>query len=1126
MTTLARFAVRRPVLVLVCWAVGVLLLAGIGLGVEGRLKATELFVGGTETDRWREIREGHFGSDAAILLRGPADAVEQQGRPLARALIQRPGTKAISPWASGDEAERLRPDPTRALIPVDLAVPEGEETEVVPSLERFVDERVSEPVAFHTSGLAPLGDEMNEATTSSLRKAELITFPILVLVLLLVFRTPVAAGIPLVIAIGTMQGGFGIVSLINEIAGLDAIALSLVSMIGLALGIDYSLLIVTRFREALDSGDTPRQAASLAANTAGRTAVFAGVVLVGIMLVSFFMSPGTVLLSSAVGSIAATALSMVGAALVTPAAVRLLGHRVNKWQIGRRRESRSVLQGTVGRVMHRPAIAATLVVLALMLVAAPVLAIDTIPPDPRQLPEDSKGLADFRQVRQAGFGPAIDVVVAAPRGAVTDPERLRQISRLERRIARLPYVSAVVGPGVVHERTKDLLETPNAIERAKADLETGRDDLTRLTRGLRQADGGMGELREGLLEASAGAGELADGAQLARNGGAQLADGSGQAADGARALAAGGRQAGDAAPTLLEGLDDAVSGSSRLAGGTRQARSGASELAGGLALLRDGLNGQLAPGTEQLALGLRQGVGQLQGLAGQAQASADQIAAARQTLGAMTVGAGDPLYGQALAQLTAALDSASGLAPALSAAAAQADTGATAAEQVAAGAKEAGAGSTELAAGASALGAGLRRLEGGAVELNEGLREGRQVIAASASGLQRLASGASALADGLGQLDAGAGELAGGLGQLSDGNAQLAGGLSDGHRRSGALERGLGRASGEVADVRMQLLTETGPFRGLRDLETIERESPGFFESGFMVVAALDGAPEVPRRAATFLVDTPNGGIVGRIQIMPDVPTNDPRTEEIVSDVRRVVHDFTDNTGNVAATGGSASQLVDYDRVTSGRLPLLIVAIALVTYLMLVPCLRSLLLPLIAVLLNLVTVAAGFGVLTLLFVGDNPPLGGAGALDVISVTGIFSITFALSIDYQVFLLTRMREEFVRTQSADAAIEFGIAKTAKVVTGAAAIMIAVFTGFALSDFVIIKQFGVGLATAVLIDATIVRLVLLPALMRLFGLRIWWLPDWLDERLPALDVEGTRFAAESELISRAPLRAGAA
>jgi uncharacterized membrane protein YdfJ with MMPL/SSD domain len=184
-----------------------------------------------------------------------------------------------------------------------------------------------------------------------------------------------------------------------------------------------------------------------------------------------------------------------------------------------------------------------------------------------------------------------------------------------------------------------------------------------------------------------------------------------------------------------------------------------------------------------------------------------------------------------------------------------------------------------------------------------------------------------------------------------------------------------------------------------------------------------------------------------------------------------------------------------------------------VTYLALIPILRSVVLPAIAVGLNLLTVSAAFGILTLLFVGDNPPMGGAGKLDIVTVTGIFVVTFALSIDYQVFLLTRMREEYVRTQSHTSAVDFGISKTARVVTGAAAIMLGVFVAFALSRFSLIQQLGIGLAAAVLIDATIVRLGLLPAIMTLAGDRTWWLPRWLDEKLPLLDTEGALFARDA-------------
>ena len=358
-------------------------------------------------------------------------------------------------------------------------------------------------------------------------------------------------------------------------------------------------------------------------------------------------------------------------------------------------------------------------------------------------------------------------------------------------------------------------------------------------------------------------------------------------------------------------------------------------------------------------------------------------------------------------------------------------------------------------------------------------------------------------------------ELRDGLGRLGVGQAELARGLESGHDRSAPLEGGLGEAADEVGLTRDQLIGRKGPFKPLRSLAQLDRESPRFFDSGFVAVAALDGARALDRDASSYLVDSDRGGgRVARVTILPDVPTNDPRTDQIVDDVTKQAEDFEKDTGMDAAVGGTAGKMVEYDRVTSGRLPLLVAMICLVTYLLLVVILRSLFLPAIAVILNLITVAAAFGVLSLLFVGDNPPLGGAGALDVLSVASVFTIMFALSIDYQVFLLTRMREEFVRTQSNDSAIQFGIEKTAKVVTGAAAIMTGVFAAFALSDFIILKQFGIGLAVAVLIDATLVRLVLLPATMKLFGMTTWWLPEWLDERLPVLDVEGSSYEHEAE------------
>jgi RND superfamily putative drug exporter len=118
---------------------------------------------------------------------------------------------------------------------------------------------------------------------------------------------------------------------------------------------------------------------------------------------------------------------------------------------------------------------------------------------------------------------------------------------------------------------------------------------------------------------------------------------------------------------------------------------------------------------------------------------------------------------------------------------------------------------------------------------------------------------------------------------------------------------------------------------------------------------------------------------------------------------------------------------------------------------------------------------------------------------------MFAILFGLSMDYEVFLLSRVREEYLRDGRTDRAVADGLAKTARVITAAAAIMVAVFLALAVSDEVFLKMLGVGMASAIFLDATVVRMVLVPALMELFGRANWWIPRWLDQRLPRIDVE---------------------
>ena len=380
------------------------------------------------------------------------------------------------------------------------------------------------------------------------------------------------------------------IALITEVADLDAIALSLASMIGLALGVDYSLLIVTRFREALDDGLQPSGRRRRSPPTPpGRTAIFAGVVLVAIMLVSFFLSPGSVLLSSAVGAIVVTLLSMVGAALVAPAAVTLLGHRVNKWQIGGGATRRPTRAGVIA-----PARAARSAAArrwrprrcwpALLLVAAPVLAIETIPPDPRQLPEDSAGARGLpaRSATPAS-GRTIDIVLRDA-DAARSPTRsgCGRSSGSSGGSRGCRTSKTVVGPGTIGEQTKELRDAPRRDQARQAPAPARASASWRGSRAAwATRPTASAELRDGLL-AGADAASRSWRAGPSRR---ARAPASWRAAPSAPTTAPsssppGPRRASRGAGSLQAGLDEADDGAGRLADGATEARQGSEQLGG------------------------------------------------------------------------------------------------------------------------------------------------------------------------------------------------------------------------------------------------------------------------------------------------------------------------------------------------------------------------------------------------------------------------------------------------------------------------------------------------------------------------------------------------------------------
>jgi RND superfamily putative drug exporter len=243
----------------------------------------------------------------------------------------------------------------------------------------------------------------------------------------------------------------------------------------------------------------------------------------------------------------------------------------------------------------------------------------------------------------------------------------------------------------------------------------------------------------------------------------------------------------------------------------------------------------------------------------------------------------------------------------------------------------------------------------------------------------------------------------------------------------------------------------------------------------------------------------------------------DPATEDLVSQLReRAIPSAITGTDLTVDVGGVVPANVDSTKGVASRLPLFFGGVLLMSFVLLMMVFRSVLVPLKAVVMNLLASAAAFGVLTLAVsggrLGDLVGIPEATPVPIQLPIGIFAILFGLSMDYEVFLLSRIKEEYDRTGDNALAVADGLAKSARVITAGAAIMVTVFISFVLGHDVMAKMFGIGLAAAVLIDATIIRMVLVPATMELLGDRNWWLPAWLDRLLPNIRVEGHEVSDE--------------
>jgi RND superfamily putative drug exporter len=1041
MISLAKLSIHRPKTALVGWLVVAAVLSLIGLGLSRTLSPPITVVPGTQSSRAQQLAGAQFGPTqlVPILLEGPKAQLNREGPALVAALAHRPRTRVLSAWDAGTASASLRPRPNAAMI---VASVDRSERDAVrydqPQIENLVAHKISRPVTAYITGQPSIDQAEKSASLANLRRDELIAAGILFVLLLVGLRAPVAAVLVTAVGAISMLSGFGLVSLLGHVVSLDPVGVAAGTMTGLALGVGFALLILDRFhREEFPPGGDPHSAATAAMRglvTTGRAVLVAGTSMILALALVALIGPTSLMVSVGAGALTCAAFATGGAVVVMPAALVLLGRRIDLWRFPAPAPLARAWSGLVDEgnwVTRHAGISGLLATMLLGAIAVPAFALQSGPMSISQLPANSKARIAFEEVSRVmgpGWPTPYNLIVVANDRPITTPALLASLDNLQTQIAKQKAVESVTGPGQINSTSDQLKSFGPQLRHSAKISDQSKVRLLQLIDGLGQAGAGSKKLQAGLAAASSGAG--------------QLHGGSGQAQSGAGQLHTGLAQARAGSAQLQSGLNQALTGAVALKKGAAQALGGSGQLVNGLA------QAQAAAKPSAPALSALAGV-----TANASSAVADAIAG----LNSMTTGKSDPHYAEVASQLAKAV-------------------GDTAAAKALA---------ATVSSQAPALLKGLDQLHAGAAQLQAGIEQLHNGNAQLATGIGKLAGGGGQLHSGLDQLTAGAGALQIGLGQLTTGAGQLATGLAGGVAPAGQLITGLGTMQAAVTKARGQIPSTAS-------LKQLEAQSPGIFNSGYFVLAAVQGAQRAARNAATFTINLLRGGTAGQIMVVPKYASNDPSSEALGTTLATMGQRFARNHNVQVAVGGPAGSLGDLTSVTKSRIWLDVAVVSIAITLVLALALRALLLPAVATVFGLLVVAASFGLLQILFGGVNPPLGGPGYLDPITIISVFTVAFGLTTTFTSVLLMRTREAYrkVSDSGTRAAVRVGLRETAAATTGTGLVMVAALIPFSLSDLLNIRALGIGVAFAVLLDVVIVRPVLLPAAEAVLGHYGWW------------------------------------
>jgi RND superfamily putative drug exporter len=944
---------------------------------------------GTESDQVLTLKKTEFAGGSArtlaLVFTSPTLKVSDPAyKDAAEAALKRAAavvgvTDVKSTWnGGGDDLIGRDGRSTFAVLTVD-AKDADVQGRVVPALQEAVKGTPPELSAYVT-GEAAVNFDLMDGIMKDVAQAERFVVPIILVVLTIIFGSVVAALLPLglgLISVGVTMGLFYIYAVHYPVHDAST---SLISMLGMGVGVDYALFLVTRFREELAAGLSPQEASRRTVRTSGKAIIFSGATVV-VSVASLYLVNVQIIKSLSLAMALVVIVSVLAAITLLPPALALLGNRVNALSIpflrskdgGGRMER--VWYRWAHTMMRRPWLFTTIALVPLLLVAYPMLMMVTGSPGASLLPPESgarKGYAVLEDQFSAGTLSPIEVMVRVPQGTVADETNLPKIYDLVEKIKQDPQVESVVSyvslksDWALDDYRKLYITQPSQFSDLPGQLKGGGTDLQKAADALTQTGTGLAEAEKGL-----------------------------------RALAAGQKQSASGAASLKAGLSQARAAIAQVADGLSASTSRYQQLIGALTLV----DRQLSQALTQL----------------------DAMQPASKA---------DPQYAGVYRSVATAqaIIGGQGTTPGLAAGVSQASDSL---EQAAAGLKQ-------IAAQLAAAENGLSQIAGGGTE--------------SAGASAKLADGLKSAIDGIQQIGAGVTKAADGLKSAGDQSAAV--------DLKPILTRG---------DMGLRLVTAGGGEQ-LADL-------------------------------MPTLVNMDHGADVAKIMVIHKGKSDAPETMDLVRRLRTELPTVAPDLQ--PKVGGTPAILLDLNDQLDWWLPRVIALVLVITFVILMILMRSLLLPLKAVVLNGLSVAATYGMLVLVFqeghlsglLGFTP----IGYLESPIIIMLFAVLFGLSMDYEVFLLSRVKESYELTGHNEEAVAEGLAKSAGIITGAATIMVLIFAVFASVGILTIKEMAFGLAVAVFLDASLIRMILAPALMRLAGNWNWYLPAWLDRILPKLDMQ---------------------